>query len=72
MVANSFGNRNFMQPMRKLRVPYFFPFGFWGGGILLFFVCSHRSQSVASVFLTTPQFVLSLIVWLCFNFHVHI
>jgi hypothetical protein len=67
-----FENRNFMQPMTKLRVLNFFPFGFWGsrGGdsfVLCLFPSS--SQIVPSVFLTTPQF-LSHIVWLCFNFHV--
>ncbi len=42
--------------MRKFRVLNFFSWVLGRGGILLFFFCSHRSQSVASVFLTTPQF----------------
>jgi hypothetical protein len=36
MVMNSFGNRNFMQPMGRLsmhsKCPDFFSFKFWGGG----------------------------------------
>jgi hypothetical protein len=36
MVTNSFGNRNFMQPMGRLSMHSncldFFAFKFWGGG----------------------------------------
>ncbi len=68
-----FENRNFMQPMRKVRVLIFSPFGILGvrrGDSFVLFLLPSGSQIVPSVFLTTPQ-VLSHIVWLCFNFHVY-
>jgi hypothetical protein len=47
MVTNSFGNKNFMQPMGRLSMHskvFFFPFevlGGWGGwGFFSFFFCS--------------------------------
>jgi len=49
MVMNSFGNRNFMQPMGRFSMHSkcldFFPFKFWIGGedfFFSFFLCSQH------------------------------
>jgi hypothetical protein len=54
MVTNYFGNRNFMQPMRRLREAQCFPFGGREGGggnffcifLGLFPICSHEAPKV--------------------------
>jgi len=73
MVANIFENRNFMQPMTKLRVLNFFPFWVMGvqeGG----FICclSVRIKFSNCSFSIPNNNFLPHIVWLCFNFHVYI
>jgi len=65
MVMKSFGKRNFMQPMGRpkhaLKVPFFFPFMFWGfgaggggGDVFSFFP---TSQCVHTMFLLSSQWV---------------
>jgi hypothetical protein len=53
MVTNSFGNRNFMQPMRRLRGLTFFFLGFFGrgGGV----GCFPYSQCVLTMFPSSSQ-----------------
>jgi hypothetical protein len=59
MMMNSFGNRNFMQPMGRLSMPSkcldFFPFKFWiwGGGGRTFFHFSF----VPNMFPSSSQWV---------------
>jgi hypothetical protein len=61
MVTNSFGNRNFMQPMGRpkhaLKVPCYFPFKFWGvgGGEEDFFSFSLGSQCIPTMFPSNSQ-----------------
>jgi hypothetical protein len=63
MVINSFGNRNFMQSMRRLssaciRDGPCFSFWVWGGGrFFLFFFC------FPSFFLMCSQHVLIMFLW---------
>jgi len=47
MATNSFGNKNFMQPMRRLRMHsgclvFYFPSFWFGGFFFLFSMCSHQ------------------------------
>ncbi len=49
MVTNCFGNKNFMQPMRRLKGIFLLGLG-GQGGFFCFYVCSHQVPQVLNVF----------------------
>jgi hypothetical protein len=78
MVTNHFGNRHFMQPMRRLEALSFFFFllGFVGAGFFwrsvpnVFPICSQQAPILFPKMFPIALYFLSHIVWPWFNFHI--